>query len=355
MLQIKYLEVEGIMFSSRLVGIDIGSHSVKIAEVIPRGGELYLSAFGIRPIPANSIVLRDIIDRQAVIKVLKDAKERGKIRARNAVITLSGPGTYVKRVQLKGIKVQDIPHILSWEIQQWLPFPVDEAELDFEILKTDGNCVDLIFVAAKKSLIHSYVGVVKEAGFDPKVVDVDALALQNLYKTNYGNNIAEVTALLNVGESITTLHLFNKNGTLYVKDFLLGGEILTRSLQGKLNLGKEEAENLKVGSFSGGIPTEVKDEIENFIIYFAQHIGDAIRGWYEENPSTPSVVSVVTTGGSSSLSGFTATLSRILQINVEHLSSLRNIRLQKGLDSMMKHAMPTASLSIGLAARRGVA
>ncbi|OGQ36083.1 MAG: hypothetical protein A3F16_04425 [Deltaproteobacteria bacterium RIFCSPHIGHO2_12_FULL_43_9] len=342
------------MFPSRLVGIDIGSHSVKLAEVIPRGKEIYLSAFGVKPIPDNSIVLREIIDRHAVVEALKEARGAGKIRGQNAIITLSGPGTFVKRVQLSGVKLRELPNVISWEAAQWLPFRVDEAELDYEVLGVEDSSVDFLLVAAKKSMVQSYIGVVREAGFDPQVVDIDVLALQNLYRLSYGHRSPQVVALLNVGDSITSINIFNGAGTLFVKDIFLGGEVLTKSIQNRLGLSRSEAENLKVSVSSGGLPPEVKEEMDDFIIFFAKQIDESIKEWFSENPSVPPLASVVLSGGSSGLPGFANSLGKILQVNVETLSNIDTIRLQKGLDNIMRSTFPMAAVSIGLAARRGL-
>lgn len=342
------------MFPSRLVGIDIGSHSVKLAEVIPRGKEIYLSAFGFKTIPDSSIVLREIIDRHAVIEALKEAKLKGKIRAQNAVITLSGPGTFIKRVQLRGVTTRELPNVISWEAAQWLPFRVDEAQIDYEVLNVEDSFIDILLVAAKKSMVHSYLGVAREAGFNPQIIDIDVLALQNLYFSSFGNRSTQVTAILNIGDSITSMHIFNGSGTLFVKDIFVGGEILTKSIQNRLGLGVEESENIKISSSSGGLPPEVKEEIDNFTLFFSNQVNESIREWFAENPSLPPVATVLLTGGSSGLPGFANVLGQILQANVETLSNVNSIRLQSGLDKIMRSAFPMAAVSIGLAARRGV-
>jgi len=94
--------------------------------------------------------------------------------------------------------------------------------------------------------------------------------------------------------------------------------------------------------------------MDDFIIFFAKQIDESIKEWFSENPSVPPLASVVLSGGSSGLPGFANSLGKILQVNVETLSNIDTIRLQKGLDNIMRSTFPMAAVSIGLAARRGL-
>ncbi|MFC2074673.1 type IV pilus assembly protein PilM [Bdellovibrionota bacterium] len=344
------------MFRSRVVGLDIGSHGIKMAEVAANSRGYQLINFGTQSLPRHAIAVREIIDFNAVSDAIRILSEKMGLRRSPIVLSLSGPGTFIKRIQLEGVRENELSEVIHWEGAQWIPFPVDESQIDYEVLGVDHSQrkVDLVLVAAQKQLIQSYTSCVLEAGLTPAVLDVDAFAIQNTFETNYSVPFNQVSALLHIGESVSTLHLLQDGGTLWVRDLILGGERLTSRIQEKLRLDYAEAETLKIGMGSGTVPSEVVEEVNGYIDDVVGEVSKVLAKFYQETPATDPLSSLFLSGGGSQLPGLAKALHKELQVTTEIVRPFRRLSVRKGISTPLETVAPIAAVCVGLAARRGI-
>ena len=145
------------------------------------------------------------------------------------------------------------------EAEQYIPFEIDEVNLDYEILsgddRQDGQ-MEVILAAAKKDVISEFSGVVVQGGREPAVVDVTAFALQNACELNYSVADEVTTALINIGAATANINIMSGNRSLFWRDLSIGGNYYTNAIQKELNLSFDDAETLKRGGSVEGISFE---------------------------------------------------------------------------------------------------
>ena len=169
--------------SRAVVGLDIGSSAVKAVELKAVGKLFHVSAFGIQPVPADSIVDGAIIDATAVADAIRRVFESNTaFKAKDCWVSLSGHAVVVKKITLPVMTKSELDELIYWEAEQYIPFEIHDANLDYQILDSGagselGGTMDVLLVAAKKEKIEDYSGVIALAGRTPVIVDVDAFAL----------------------------------------------------------------------------------------------------------------------------------------------------------------------------------
>ena len=170
------------------IGLDIGSSYFKVVQLKDTKKGYELELFDMLPIAPEIIVDGAIIDSLRLVDALKELIKKSRIKTKNAVIGVSGHASVIiKRISLPEMSEEDLAESIKFEAEQYVPFDIEDVNLDFQILgpREEPGQMDVILVAVKKDIINEYVTVVKEAGLNPLVVDVDAFALENMYEVNY--------------------------------------------------------------------------------------------------------------------------------------------------------------------------
>ena len=192
----------GLGKNKAVVGLDIGSSTVKAVEIKPAGKGFKVTAFGVERVPPDSIVDGAIIDGGAVADAIRRLFENKAFKTKEVAASLSGNAVIVKKINLPVMTEAELAESIYWEAEQYIPFDIQDVNLDYQILNAGTGAdsqgtMDVLLVAAKKEKIADYTGVISQAGRTPVLVDVDAFALQNAYEVNYGLEPDHVVVLLN--------------------------------------------------------------------------------------------------------------------------------------------------------------
>ena len=234
-----------------VVGLDIGSSAVKAVEVKGSGKSCKVTAFGIEPVPPDSIVDGAIIDGAAVADAIRRLFESNNIRTRDVAASLAGNAVIVKKITLPKMTEAELAESIYWEAEQYIPFDIQDVNLEYQVVGQGtgaaAGTMDVLLVAAKKEKIADYMGVIAQAGRQPVIVDVDAFALQNAYEINYGFDALQVVALVNFGASAVNINILSGGQSLFTRDISIGGNAYTDALQRELNVPYETADALKRG------------------------------------------------------------------------------------------------------------
>src|SRR4249919_1361960 len=222
----------GLGKSKAVVGLDIGSSAVKAIELKPSGKGFKVTAFGIEPIPPDSIVDGAIIDGTAVADAIRRLFENKAFKTKEVAASLSGNAVIVKKISLPVMTDTELAESIYWEAEQYIPFDIQDVNLDYQILDPgtgpdSKGTMDVLLVAAKKDKIADYTGVIVQAARVPAVVDVDAFALQNAYEVNYGLEPDAVVVLLNAGASATNINILHGDQSVFTRDISTGGNAYT--------------------------------------------------------------------------------------------------------------------------------
>jgi type IV pilus assembly protein PilM len=349
--------------SRNLVGLDIGDSSIKVVELkeVGKGKGYQLVKLGWDPLSSEAIVDGAIMDARLVTETIQRLFQRCRIKPSTPVATaLSGHSVIVKRISLPMMSEAELAESVHWEAEQYIPFDIDDVNLDYEILEGsslsgEGN-MDVLLAAAKKDKINDYVSVIEQAGLTPALVDIAAFAMQNAFEANYDFEPDQVIALVDIGSAVSSIAVLHGGTSVYWRDINnIGGNQYTDAIQKELNLSAEQAEQLKRGDEIDGIPYErvlpiltavnedVATEIQKTLDFFGQI-----------SATDRPLDRLYLTGGTAQVVHMKELLGERLNTQVELLNPFRRVP-PAGRDAtpeLVNEMMPTAAVAVGLALRR---
>lgn len=342
-----------------VVGLDIGSSAVKAVELKPAGKGYRVVAFGIEPVPPDSIVDGAIIDSTAVAEAIRNVFEHNKaFKAKDVCASLSGNAVIVKKITLPVMTESELGESIYWEAEQYIPFDIQDVNLDYQILDPGTGpeargSMDVLLVAAKKEKIGDYTSVIAQAGKTPVIVDVDAFALQNAFEVNYGLEAGKVVVLLNAGASAININIVQGDQSVFTRDVSLGGNAYTEAVQKELDLPFDSAEQLKKGVPVDGATFEearpVLHAITENVLLEIQKTFD----FFKATASSDQIDRIMVSGGASRVDGFRDMLQDRFNAPVEDFDPFRTVAWDpKKLGTEAAELAPTAAVAVGLALRR---
>ena len=346
--------------SKAVVGLDIGSSAVKAVELKPAGKAYRVVAYGIEPIPPDSIVDGAIIDSTAVVEAIRRVFETNKaFQARDVCASLSGNAVIVKKISLPVMTETELDESIYWEAEQYIPFDIQDVNLDYQILdpgtgpESRGN-MDVLLVAAKKEKIGDYTSVIAQAGKTPVIVDVDAFALQNAYEVNYGLEPGRIVVLLNAGASAININILQGDQSVFTRDISMGGNAYTEAVQKELDLPFEAAEQLKKGVPVDGATFEEAQPVlravtENVLLEIQKTFD-----FFKATAASDRIDRVLLSGGASRVDGFAQALESRFGAPVEAFNPFQKVAFDPtklGITDP-ESVIPTAAVAVGLALRK---
>ncbi|HXY62567.1 MAG TPA: type IV pilus assembly protein PilM, partial [Nitrospirota bacterium] len=310
------------------IALDIGSTFIKLVQLKGSKGTYQLVKFGMVPLPPEVIVEGAVMDAGRVVDAIKELIAAQNVKAKEAVISVSGSSVIIKRISVTDTTEEELAESIKWEAEQYIPFSIDDVNVDFQKLgpgAAEGQA-DVLLVAVKKDKINDYVNLVKEAGLEPVVMDVDAFALANMYELNYEMSTG-ITALLNIGASVMNISILKDGMSIFTRDITVGGNRYTEALQKEFGLGYEDAEKVKRGSIAEGLDASnvatVMSSVTEDIVGETQRSFDFFRS----TTGSDSVSRVLVSGGCARIGNFISALSERIGIPVEITNPFKNIRV----------------------------
>ncbi len=336
------------------VGLDIGSHTIKVVEIEHKSEGPSLVKFGMAELAPEAIVEGEIMDRQLVVETIQNLFESLEIRRKQVASGVSGRGVIVKRITMERLPPQEAREAIQWEAEQHVPYDINDVSLDFEILDTDvgPTQMQVLLVAAKRDLISSHADLIREAGLLPAVIDVNSFAVQNAAEVNYDFAKNEVVALVNIGGELTNVNLVQGGVPLYTQDLSLGGNGFVEALQKKYQVSREEA--LAALRVHDGGPTL---DVTSVVRSFCADLGVAIERslvFLKSSGDSDRIDRVLISGGGARIRGIAAGLADRLKAPVEVVDSLRRVAFAPepfhGNDP--REVAPQLMVGLGLALRK---
>jgi type IV pilus assembly protein PilM len=351
--------VFGLGKSKAVVGLDIGSSSVKAVELKASGKTFKVVAFATEPVPPDSIVDGAIIDGAAVAEAIRRVFENKAFKTKEVAASLSGNAVIVKKINLPVMTEAELAESIYWEAEQYIPFDIQDVNLDYQILDAGTGAdskgtMDVLLVAAKKEKIADYTGVISQAGRVPIIVDVDAFALQNAYEVNYGLEAGAVVVLLNAGASAININILTGDQSTFTRDISIGGNSYTEAVQKELNLPFDTAEQAKRGLPVEGVNPEdvvpVLHAMTENVLLEIQKTFD----FFKATASSDRIDRIVLSGGASRVDGFEQALQERFNTSVEIFDPFKKIAFdaQKLGITDPEGVSPTAAVAVGLALRK---
>lgn len=328
------------------VGIDLGTYAIKVVEV-QSGNPPVVKSVGQIRLPRGSILGGIYKDLEVITDKLKQLLNNLGLKNKNAVISISSYAAIIKRINLNVPAEKDLESAIYEEAEAHVPFDLDDVYLDYQIFSEEDDVLDILLVAAKKELIENILEIVEEAKLLPVIVDVDVIALSNLFEYLY--QFQETSLLVDLGASKTSVVLWQNQSFMANRDIGHGMLEINDLLQEKLNLSFEESEKLKLqgGEKENGVVKQVINK------YFADVIQD-IKGtidYFKSIYGDGDVKKIYLCGGGAAVPGITKFFEKNLQIKTETIAPFAKLAGKKIHEESIDYFNHITCTAIGLGIR----
>ncbi len=343
----------GMGSQKALVGLDIGSSSIKAIELKGSKQGYELVSFGLEPLAQDTVVDGAIMDAPLVAGAISSIFDQQKIKTKNVATSVSGHSVIVKRVTLPAMTEEELYDRIQTEASQHIPFDIADVNLSYQLLESVDSQMDVLLVAVKKDKILNHTNVLAQAGKTPTVVDIDAFALQNCFEVNYDPDPGQTMALLNIGASVMNINIVRGGIPLFTRDVSVGGNQYTDALQKELDLSFEDAERLKRGESIAGVAEEhratILRSVSDILVLEIQKTFDFFRA----TASGENIQRIFLAGGTARVPGLVDLLREEFAMPVEELYPFRKIVINPGRhnEEEIRRLAPRLAIAVGLALR----
>jgi len=325
------------------IGLDIGSHSIKLVGLKMTSKGPFLTCLGMKEIPPG----KDKEDLKTASEALRSLVSEVGLKTKKVNLVVSGSGVQVKRISVPSLPKTELKEAVRWEMKNYLPFPVETAEIVFHILNeyADDNVkrLDLMVVACPKQLIDRTLSIAEGAGLQPVHLDVGPFALWNTLLVWNQLKKEETVALIDLGAEKTGIYLFKDRTLQFSREVTPAGADITRAImegigsEGEPELIFERAEGLKQEM---GIPSETRQEglrdksipLLSKISFFVRPVLEKLSAemgrsldYYKAQFNEERIDRILLTGGGANLKNIDSYLASELRLPIEHFNPLRNI------------------------------
>jgi len=341
---------------THLVGLDIGSSTIKAAEVIETKTENALHNFGMLNIAPGIIEEGTIKDHDAVSAAIRELFSANNIKNKNVAISIGGYSVIVKKISVQTMTEDELQETIHFEAEQYIPFDISDVNLDFQILgenEQNPNLMNVLLVAAKKEMVSDYIHLVELAGLHTVILDIDSFALQNIFEFNYATE-EESVALIDIGASKTSLNILKGYSSVFMRDVSLGCGQINQQIVSLADCSLEKAEEIKHSERSEIISAEdLANIVSSVVSDWTTEIRRAIDFFYSTYPDDH-ISKIILSGGGANIMEFRQLLSDEISTEVEIINPFDKFSIESsGLDSSyLEKIAPQAAICMGLAIRK---
>ncbi|MCB0408221.1 MAG: type IV pilus assembly protein PilM [Bdellovibrionales bacterium] len=344
--------------SKKVLGLDIGSNTIKAAEIEVKGKSVTLTGFAMGLTPPECLSAGDIIDPEnlgmAVRSVLDELNSKRKLVS----VGLWGTSIIIKKISVPAMDENLLAEQIKWEAEQYIPFDINEVNLEYKVLKgvsRNQETMELLLVAARQESVMRYAEVVLHAGYECEILDVGGFALANAFEANYGVLSGQVVAVFNVGASVTNFIVIENGELVFCRDVPVGGATYSMELQKSLGISLAEAEAMKLSIGRGEpAPEEAQGALNATHEILQEELSGAVEFFMNTNQSA-NIVQAYVTGGASKTQGMIQALQQGLKIPCDAFDPFFNVKYSQRAfsDSYIREIRNYAAVAIGLGLRQG--
>ncbi len=350
-----------------LLGIDISSTSVKLVELAQTENGYRVESLAVEPLPANAVAEKNIQDVEAVGETLQKAVKKSGTRCKRAALAVAGSAVITKIITMPAsLSDADMELQIELEADQYIPYPLEEINLDFQVLgPTHGNpeTVDVLLAASRSENVEIRSAAAEMAGLMTKIVDIEAYTIEHAAKLIVppevlaeAENQEEDTeakgftmAIIDVGATMTSLNVVENNDLIYTREQAFGGKQLTEEIMRRYGLAYEEAGRLKK---VGGLPDNyIPEVLEPFKETMAQQVSRFLQFFYTAGQHQ-TVDMIALAGGCASIPGIDELIESQLGIKTVIANPFANMELSNKVNAQaLSNDAPALMIACGLALR----
>ena len=342
-----------------LIGVDLSSSAIKMVELSESGKSTFrIERYAIEPLPKDSVVEGNVNNLEAVSDALKRCHKRLGTNVKNLALALPTAAVISKKILVPaGQTEEDLEFQVATEANQYIPFSLDEVNLDFQVLGPAPNNpedVEVLIAASRKDKIEDRVAAAEAAGLKAIVMDVDLYAAQAAFELmGIGESEEEKDhniAIVDVGSTTMSVSVMRNGQSIYLREQPFGGAELTHDIQNKFGLTVEEAELAKR---DGGLPEEYESELlEPFVDKLGLEVARALHFFFSSTPYNQ-VHRIVMSGGCAAIPGVDQAVMRRTQVETTVANPFVNMDVSPKIKVRnLAQDAPTLMVATGLAMRR---
>jgi type IV pilus assembly protein PilM len=349
--------------NNKLIGLDIGSRSIKAAVLSESKKGITLERFGIAEIPPGLIEDGTIKNAEQVSETIRQLFKNYNIKGNNVALSIGGYSVIVKKINVQAVSEEQLQETISLEAEQYIPFDISDVNLDFQILgenENNPNQMSVLLVAAKKEMVNDYVNIAQMAGLNPCIIDVDAFALQNIYEITHLAADEEAPAkdenlaLIDIGASKTSLNILKGKNSVFMRDVSLGCGQINRKIASLANCSLDEAEEIKFGNATDKISADDLSGIVSSVVSdWCTEIRRALDFFYSTY-TDEHIQKIILSGGGGNIQELRRLLSTETSAEVTTINPFDGLVIDTNRFDVefLKRIAPQASISMGLATRK---
>ncbi len=342
-----------------LIGVDISSSAVKLVELADTGKELYrVERYAIKPLPKDAVIDGNIANLDAVAGALKQAWLQMGTKIKNVALALPSSAVITKKIIVPaGLREQEMETQVETEANQYIPFSLDEVNLDFQVIGPAPNLpdeVEVLIAASRKEKVEDRVAVAESAGLKALVMDVESFATQTAYdliaRQLPGGGRDQTVAVVDIGATTMHLLVLNNNQAVYMREQAFGGDQLTQEIQRRFSLSAEEAELAKR---EGGLPENYETEVlQPFTDTLSLEVARALQFFFSSTQFNH-VDHIQLAGGCAAIAGLDDVVSSRTQVTTQIANPFANMALSSRIKPrQLTLDAPALMIACGLAMRR---
>lgn len=340
--------------TTTLLGVDITSSAVKVLELAKSGNKLRVESYAIAPLPPKAVVEKNIAEPEVVAEIIRKACSVSRTKLKDVAVAVAGSSVITKMIDMpSGLNDESMEAQIALESDQYIPYPMDEVAVDFEVQgvkETNPELVEVLLAACRRETVDSRVDAVEIAGLEAKVVDIEAYAVERVYDSMESSETADnIVAMFDVGSTMTTLSVLKKGKTIYTREQLFGGQQLTEEIQRRYGLSAEEA---ALAKREGGLPDDYETEVlRPFIDAVAQQMSRSLQFFFSSSQFND-VDLIYVAGGVASVPGLLQEVESSLNTKVMLANPFANMTVSSKVDSAaLSNDAPSLLIACGLAMR----
>lgn len=340
-----------------VLGIDISTTAVKLLELSKTSSRYRVESYALVSLPQDVVVDKNITNIDAVADTVKMAVKLSRTKQKNACIAVAGSSVMSKVIQMPAdLSSDEMEDQIFMEADQYVPYTLDEVNLDFEIQGVNAvnpEMVDVLLAVSRRENVDDRIEVLTKAGLKVKIVDIEAFSMENAFlllsKQLPKASKSQTIAIADIGATMSTLSVLQECRTIYTREQGFGGQQLTEEIQRRYGLTYDEA---GVAKRQGGLPSNyITDVLEPFKLVIVQQISRALQFFVSSNANRK-IDGIILAGGSASIQGLEKIVAKNLGIKTYIANPFINMALSSRIKPQsLSNDAPTMMIASGLALR----